>query len=88
MKKILRVTANTDGWYSIKASCDEGTIITNIKLEAYKPLELSFVNGRASIEADVEIKPEPVRENRDRSGYKNYDRNQNRRRYKNKGDST
>lgn len=73
MRKILKVTANVDGWYSLKASCDEGTIITNIKLEAGKPLELSFVNNRLSI--DRGNTQQNDKENKEQCGYKNFSKN-------------
>jgi hypothetical protein len=81
MKKVLRVTANTDGWYSIKASCDEGSILTNIKLEANKPLELSFINNRASIEKAPATTDGP-KQNHEGRGYKNFNSGHYRRRPK------
>lgn len=47
MRKSITVVANTTGWYTIKTTCDEGSVFVNMKLEAGKPTELFFSEDRA-----------------------------------------
>lgn len=72
MRKSLTIVANQPGWYTIKVSCDEGTIVTNVRLEADKPLNLSFVNDRPSFR-----EPEEDLQNSSKTGNKSSDKQNN-----------
>ena len=73
LRKTLTVSANVSGWYLIKTVCDEGLIITNVKLEAGKPIELSFVNDMRRDETKPVVdKPSTEKQiNRPQKQYRN-----------------
>ena len=74
-KKSIKLVANVTGWYLIKAVCDEGLIVTNVKLEAGVPLELSFAN---ELRRD-EPRPEENRPFRDTKNFRKHNKYRGRR---------